>query len=273
MAHTRPLNPALQLYRSRRQKREDAAFEARIVDHSYAGLTLRVAIRDSLGEGWYDHDWGVQAELDLLSERGRLGSGALVFDIGAHHGVVALMYADRSDGGHVVAVEAGPYHVAVARENASLNPTLSVLVEHAAIAASPGTVWFDEGQSGVVAVGGRRGRSPIPAVTIDELADRHGMPDVVAIDVEGFEGRALEGAARVLEAGKTDFFVEIHNSDMLGQHGWTSRGIVAALRDRGADVWIAPAYDGEEPGAFARVDDAAVDWAQRLYCVALFPPD
>jgi hypothetical protein len=49
----------------------------------------------------------------------------------------------------------------------------------------------------------------VPAVSIDTLTARHGPPDVVFLDVEGFECRALEGALRTFGTGP-DWFVEVH---------------------------------------------------------------
>jgi len=43
--------------------------------------------------------------------------------------------------------------------------------------------------------------------------DRYGPPDVVFIDVDGFEEEALAGAARTIEAGP-DWFVEVHPVDL-----------------------------------------------------------
>jgi FkbM family methyltransferase len=41
---------------------------------------------------------------------------------------------------------------------------------------------------------GRLGRLRVPAWSIDDLAAAHGAPDVIFMDVEGFEPEALGGA-------------------------------------------------------------------------------
>lgn len=270
LANVRLLRPAYRTLRRKRILWSVAVYKSRTVEHVYAGVPLRVALRDALAAGWYDHDWGRQPELDLLTTKGRLNPGALVFDLGAHQGVVALMCAARVGDGRVVAVEAEPHNVVVARENASLNPSLPVIIEHAAAAAECGTLWFTESLNGAVRSGGRAGKIAVPAITIDDLATRHGNPDVVLVDVEGFEGRVIEGAGTVLQNGRTDFFVEIHDADTIGEHGWNGRGLAEHLLDYGADVWIAAAYDGP-PKEFCRLADADVDWDKRLFCIGLFP--
>lgn len=270
IANTRLLRPAYRIVRRRLIKRRATTYVARNVQHCYGGVQMTVALRDPLGEGWYDGDCPPLPELVFLGERGRLTPGARVFDLGAHQAVFALMCAARvGDDGLVVAVEAEPHNARVALKNAALNSSLPLKVEHAAVAAASGTVWFTEGLNGAILGGGRAGKVAVPAVTIDELAQRHGHPDVVLIDVEGYEGRALEGASATLAARTTDFFVEIHKAATLGPHGWRSRDIVQRFIDEGAEVWIAAAYE-HPAGPFIPIDHAEVDWDHRLFCIALF---
>ena len=58
----------------------------------------------------------------------------------------------------------------------------------------------------------------VASVTLDELAQRHGMPHLVMIDVEGAECKVLSGGARVLQSG-ADFAVEVHVSYGLEKLG------------------------------------------------------
>jgi len=260
------------MYRAVRRQiltRRIASYEPRVVEHSYDGIPLKVSLQDGLAEGWYDRDWPAQSEIRLLCEHGRLGPGATVFDLGAHQAVIALVLAARVPGGKVVAVEAEPHNARVASKNVRLNSPLPVIVEHAAVAAESGHLWFSESLNGSVLPGGRAGKVRVPAVTIDDMATEHGHPDVVFIDVEGFEGRALEGASQVLAAKSSDFFIEIHDADTLGPNGWDSHQVAMLFDDAGAEVWIAAAYD-DAAGQFRRLTDAKVDWDRRLFCVALF---
>jgi hypothetical protein len=45
----------------------------------------------------------------------------------------------------------------------------------------------------------------VPVTTLDHLAQQFGMPDLVKLDVEGFELEALEGGSALF--GKTDLFI------------------------------------------------------------------
>ncbi len=214
----------LRLFRVRRLV---AAFVPRVVEHTYGAGRLRVRLTDGLAAGWYDHDWPDLPEIAAL--RGtKLRPGALVFDAGAHQGVVALMLArEVAPGGRVVAVEASAHNAAAAAANRDLNGAAHLEVLHAAVSDRAGELAFNEGLNGQIDDGtGAWGRVTVPAVTIDGLADRYGPPDVVFIDIEGAEQLALAGAARTL-AGPADFFVEVHAGCGLEQLGGSVDGVLA----------------------------------------------
>lgn len=213
--------------RARRVRQLVDRYGSRTVHHVYAGFPLAVLLADPLAEGWYDRDWEEPPEIAAL-RGGRLRPGARVFDIGAHQAVVGLILA-RIVGpdGHVVAVEAEPHNARVAHANVAANGASNVTVLHAAGAAREGVLSFTEGLNGTVS---RRPGAPggvhVPAVTVDGLADRFGAPDVVLVDVEGYESHVLDGAARTLTAGETDFLVELHDADMLAAAGSTAADVV-----------------------------------------------
>ena len=93
------------------------AFNERLVQHTYCGFPLTIAIADSTAEKWYDRDMPMLPEIALL-QRHRLGPGSRVFDMGSHQGVVALILARIvGDSGAVVAVEANKHNVRIAHKN------------------------------------------------------------------------------------------------------------------------------------------------------------
>lgn len=195
--------------RRRAIMRAIGSFEPREVSHVYCGVPLRVSLEDPTAEDWYDHDWPLLPEIAELQKRG-LREAALVFDVGAHQCVVALVLADIvGPQGRVVAVEAEPHNVRVALRNIDLNELNSVTVVAAAAAERPGSVRFAEGLNGRIA-DRTAGTIAVDAVTIDALAAEHGEPDVVFVDVEGAEAAALAGARATLQHGRATWFVEVH---------------------------------------------------------------
>jgi FkbM family methyltransferase len=200
----------LGLLRSVRTRAAIRGYPAREVSHTYGGFPLRVWLADALAEGWYDRDWPRLPEIELL-RTGALRTGARVFDVGAHQGVVALVLARTvGPGGRVIAVEASEHNARAARRNAALNEAVNLTIVHAAGAATPGRLVFNRGLNGQVDDGtGAWGRVQVRATTIDALATSHGVPDVLVVDVEGFEVCVLTGARRVL-AARPDCLVEVH---------------------------------------------------------------
>jgi FkbM family methyltransferase len=244
------------MYRRHKIARLIDTYTPRTVTHVYGGHRLTVALADPLAEAWYDEDWPRLREIDQLVRVGGLRPQATVFDIGAHQGVVALMLAaEVGPGGRVVAVEAQAHNASTARRNVELNHAANVEVLHAAIAARPGILHFADGLNGHVDTTTRFGNTEVQAVTVDQLAERFGGPDVVFLDVEGYEGKALEGAARTLAARRTSFFVEVH-ADRLVE----STPSEIADQFAGYATWVAlPGAGGEAEGFVPLADppDAA----------------
>lgn len=220
-----PLRRWLQ-YRKQHQQITD--FRRRIVEHRYGGVLLKVELSDPLAAGWYDHDWAPLPELELLA-RHRLRRGARVFDVGAHQGVVGLMLGHRvGPSGQVVLVEPNSHNAQACVRNAELNKMPWIIVQSAAISDRAGKLAFNGGLNGQAGeLSDYAGLVDVPALTIDDLADRFGPPDVVFVDVEGFECRAMAGASRTF-VGRPDWFVEVHVGHGLEAAG----GSIEEILDR-----------------------------------------
>jgi len=241
-------------YRRNRKASLIANYSAHDVTHVYGGHTLRIRLQDPMAEAWYDRDES-SLVMEFLRERGVLVAGATVFDIGAHQGVVALVLAgDVGESGHVVAIEADPYNARIAETNRGLNHAENLTVIHAAAAASEDGLSFAEGLNGRVG-GSDASRGPlveVASVTVDALASQYGTPDLVFIDVEGYEEQVLKGAAKTLANGSTAFFVEVHKGDALSAYGASADAVVERfvafrryVRGKGSNTFVA--LEGSPP--------------------------
>jgi FkbM family methyltransferase len=257
------------VYRRRKIRRLVSAYPRRVVTHSYHGYELSLSVEDPLAEGWYDHDWPSLPELNLLAAS-RLKPGARVFDLGAHQGVVAMVLARLvGEEGVVVAVEAERHNHGVALRNLALNHVTNVTLIHAAVAADEGSLRFAEGLNGHVLCHGGLGSAGVAAMTIDGLADRYGWPDVVFLDVEGYEVEALRGAVRCIAGGKTDFFVETHIGHGLEEAGGTVADVLGHFPDVRFRRLVSPAGDQLDSYEFTELDVAAMPPEERFFFVAL----
>ena len=243
--------------RARWIRRLISRYEPRMVEHDYAGFSLRVCLEDPLAEGWYDRDWEEPAEIAEL-RRGRLRAGATVFDIGAHQGIVGLILARIvGEQGRIVAVEAELHNALVAERNIAANGVHNMTVMAVAAGATDGVVSFTQSLNGHVAPAGRPGSIEVPVTTVDNIARRYGHPDVVFIDVEGFEAHVLSGASATIASRETDFFVELHSARELAAAGSNVDDVVRHFDNCGFDVRIAIADD--TPPGIGR-DDLMSGW-------------
>ena len=178
--------------------------------HNYGGDTFTVRIEDGLGQGWYDNDWDQLPEIGYLATR-MLKPGALVFDLGAHQSVVAMMLASKvKPNGKVIAVEANPHNARIGRLNVERNSIRNIEIVEVAISNTIGNIILNQGLNARIGDGTAAwGQTIVPSLTIDQLAQDFGIPDVIFIDIEGAEYMALEGATNVLKH-QADFFVEVH---------------------------------------------------------------
>jgi len=199
------------------------SYPRKTVSHMFGDHQLQVLLADPQGAGWYDHDWKALPELELLKQ-GKLRRGARVFDMGAHQCVVALLLAKIvGEDGFVVAVEPNAHNVSVGKENSRLNRAeKQIHVLQAAVAESSGTVTVSKSLNCQVDDNSHEwGSMQVPSFSIDDLGREYGTPDVLFLDVEGYECRALSGAVETLKSGP-DCFVEVHVGAGLEKFGSVS---------------------------------------------------
>ena len=220
-------------------------YSRRWIERPYDGTTLRLLISDPVAEEWYDREWPPQCEFALL-RRHRLRPGAQVFNVGAHQAVVALILAAAvGTEGRVIAVEPSRHNVRVARRNLRANGGGRVRLVRAVVADAPGTVLFSEGLNGKVSDGvDDWGLARIPSVTIDDLTQKYGRPDVLFIDVEGFEARALRGASQTLRQFGPDCFVEVHVGQ-IERYGDSADDVLAFFPPASYSLFVAAEQDRE----------------------------
>lgn len=146
----------------------------------------------------YDY-WVFRAANAMLDE------GGVFYDVGANVGYMTVEVAHLRcrDAVQVYAFEPHPRLAEAIRGAVGLNGLDNISLTEAAVGDSAGVVAFTQrGNSfiGSVAVGGSPATYSVVAVTLDEMVYERGYqpPDVVKIDVEGYEYAVLSGARRVL---------------------------------------------------------------------------
>lgn len=149
-------------------------------------------------ESWYSCGVeGLKSYLDLIKP------GDRVIDCGANEGFIAVAAAIKADLlGEVLALEAGRHNIEPLKINARLNGLADRMhVRCCVVGDVNGRVNF----SGEI-VGGDE---PALSVTIDSLGFK---PNVIKIDVEGYEMRVLRGARETIQEYHPTIFLEAHLS-------------------------------------------------------------
>jgi FkbM family methyltransferase len=182
-------------------------------------------------------------------------------DVGACHGIFSLAFAQGRPAARAVAVEPSAIAYAILAENVRLGGLRNVVARQVACGATAGTLrmrqaWHHlealpeaqaaaaaaaqgEGQGGPV--GGERGGGgghgdgggdpvvTVPMQSVDQLcAELDFQPDLVKIDVEGYELAVLAGARATLARYRPPLFLELHPR-RLGELGGSVAEVVELL--------------------------------------------
>jgi FkbM family methyltransferase len=169
-----------------------------------------------------------------------------IYDVGAHVGLTALPLASMSPSGQVVAFEPGERNYELLKFHSKINQLGNLRCERLLVGeteSDSGVIFYDDaevsGMNSIIRHTGcdSRFRDDIPMVTLDGYARRTGVfPDLVKIDVEGYELQVIKGAHDLLRA--------IHPTQ-LAQQNLSPAHIKAELINLGYE-WFHP--DGAHLG-------------------------
>lgn len=183
-----------------------------------------------------------------------LKPGDTVLDIGANHGFYSLIAASRiAPGGHVYAFEPSRNFYELIKASVSVNGLDSVIsVENLALGATEGDVLlqFDSQWSGganisagstasphCVPDGGLQGET-VRCVTLDGyLGEKLARVDVIKMDIEGAEGIALKGMAKIIDRSRDLKMMMEFCPAMLSRFDCGADFVIDFLRSRDFMSW------------------------------------
>lgn len=183
------------------------------------------------------------SELDLFIKR---CSGIHTFaDVGANHGIFSLAFLKLNPNGKAISIDPSPIVDKIRLNNRRLNGMDTNLMSvQVACGAQKGTVrmhfnWHHLEASSKSS--NQAGDVEIPVNPLDAICDDTGIsPEVIKIDVEGFELEVLKGAEKSLSKAHL-LFLEIH-PERLDELGVTQADIFEWLDTRG---WKIETLHGE----------------------------
>ena len=163
-----------------------------------------------------------------------LMSSDVFFDLGANIGTISIPAAFRCTRVH--AIEMVAQNVVHLRRALERNRLSNVTIIQAAVSDTPGLVGVGGGSAWGHVVS--EAIVLVPTLPIDDYVRLRGISrvDVMKIDIEGSEMRALAGAAGLIARDHPDIIVE-SNSLTCGANGYSYRDLLRRLRDFGYTVY------------------------------------
>jgi FkbM family methyltransferase len=78
-----------------------------------------------------------------------------------------------------------------------------------------------------------RGYAQVDFITLDEYCATAKAPDLIKIDVEGYQAKAILGGMETIRAHKPAIIIELHDPEKMARFGVTNRQTVQPLFDAG----------------------------------------
>ena len=227
---------------ARRRHGNSSYFSAEFLGHQ-----LAVFDGDSLSVPWYGAGWTAQSRTEFGElQKLPIPRNGLIFDLGAHQGVVAILLRRMLvPSGRVVAVEIDPLNAGFCTKNIAKNNETNVICLNLAVSDRETVVAFDGGSNNCISTRSISLISEtVETVTITRLAADYGIPDLVYCDIEGAEALAIKGAGDVLSR-ISHWFIELHGNEACLQYGSSQQEIIEAFEKAGFDISIAEAQCAE----------------------------
>ena len=230
------------LFRKTKYARRRERFEPYEIACNFDDINCKLWISDPLAKKWYDRPiLGNTKELEFTKKQ-VVSPNDVVFDCGCHQGLTTLLFSKWvGSHGKVVAFEALPENYEALCKNIKLNKITNVECIHAAVGSNQGKINLDPRFNSNVSTGNFG--LQVPMMNLDEFESH--KPNLLKIDVEGYEAEVLKGAKRILST-KPKIVLELHNKKRLKKFGTSAEEVFSLLRLENYQTWILT-EQGEKP--------------------------
>jgi FkbM family methyltransferase len=176
------------------------------------GLTLRID-----PESRYPFEHFCFRSPEMTCELDRFIKNAAAFssfvDVGANHGIFSLTFCALRSHGRVVAIDPSPIAFEILQNNLNLNSFSQAQARKIACGAAPGEVRMKPNWHHLQAIRDEDNdvdAVAVPMLSLDQICKEENIaPELLKIDVEGFELPVLQGGERVLQSANL-LFLEVH---------------------------------------------------------------
>lgn len=180
------------------------------------GLSMYVFTRD-IGVGLPLLLKGVYEEKQTQHFLYQLKEDDAVLDIGAHVGYYSLLAGKAAKRGKVYAFEPDSDSASLLKENIKLNKLTNIEVVPAAVADKDGFLYFEsqEFNKGESSLSSEEKGYKVAAITLDNWAKNIKKIDIVKMDIEGAEIKALRGGRNTLRKDGIRIYIEYNPRSIL----------------------------------------------------------
>jgi FkbM family methyltransferase len=226
-------------------------------NYQIEGCQFDFLIGDMDGEEWYrDNNLAanphpnigrVCLEMRFVKEK-MVAAGDTIFECGGHHGCTGLMLSQWVGAtGKVVSFEPNPDNIEIFSKNIAINQTSNLLLEKKALGRELGSLKIFRKSNGAIAtnqllsVGTLKnffyGVEEVEVTTLDSYARNTNLhPNLLKIDVEGYEAEVLKGATEILRTAPK-LAIELH-TEILGRYGTSVKEILDLIDVSRYQCWV-----------------------------------
>jgi FkbM family methyltransferase len=180
------------------------------------GLTLYLDPRFEIDYASGEYEVHLQKALSA-----RLQPGSVVYDVGAHIGVVSMFASELvGSAGTIFAFEADPENAERIKTHAQRNNLSQIQVFSCVVWSSDGQLSFErasakssrnQGRVAAMSAGTKQDIIVVEGISLDSFANGHLAPTLIKIDVEGAEAEVLRGCDQIVARSRPTVICEVHH--------------------------------------------------------------
>lgn len=187
------------------------------------GITTTFDTRSDVAKDWFypryldGHLHEPAMTQELLAA---LDTDTIFYDIGALVGYYTVFASVVCTEGEIHSFELDPRFVEAIERSLTRNNSEATVIQRAVSDSSGRTVTY-AGDVGITSIVGdeSEGSDEVTTLALDDYVSSNTPPDVMKMDIEGFEYKVLCGAEEMLKSGHTEtLFLEVH-PPMLQDYG------------------------------------------------------
>lgn len=221
------------------KNQRNGSFFPYFINKEIEGVKFKFFIGDTDGQEWYDLGatdpfW---PEMKFVKDK-IIKKGDIVFECGSHHGCTTILLSEWVGvNGKVIGFEPNAANFEIAKINLEINSVKNVQLYKSAVGVNCAEVKIDLSSSNSSIQLDKNANSNfdiVKCINLDSFEDI--LPNVLKIDVEGFEKDVLLGAGKILK-NTPKLIIELHTEQLKSYN--TSIDEIFKLLDKSKyDFWI-----------------------------------